>query len=176
MLASFSRSSRAARAAVSAAAGCQSQSVAAWRGGTTQSGPHGSAARALSTSASSSGSGDAQPGPPMRGLALAVTAALAGGGLWVSQNATQALHLRSGWARCTAGLQVDTWPIRRPGSSRRGCRQQCRPTWESTRHTAKRSSRATPGTRQAGSCGNPCPCSLWRKHFSSCLWRRHHLK
>lgn len=99
MLASFSRSSRAARAALSAAAGGQSQHVAAWRAGTTQLGLHGSAARALSTSAPSSGSGDAQPGPPMRGLALAVTAALAGGGLWVSQHATQALHLRLGWAR-----------------------------------------------------------------------------
>lgn len=64
---------------------------------------------------------------------------------------------------CNAALQVDTWPIRRPGSSRQGCRQQRRPTWASTLHTAKQSTAATPGTRQAGSCGIPCPCSLWRK-------------
>lgn len=87
MLASFSRSSRAARAALSAAAGGQNHSVTAWRDGAAHLGCHGTAARAMSSSASSSGSADAQPDLPMRGLALAVTAALAGGGLWVSQNA-----------------------------------------------------------------------------------------
>ena len=88
MLASFSRSSRVARAALSAAAGGQTRSATAWRDGATHTGCH-VAARAMSSSASGSGSGDAQPGLPMRGLALAVTAALAGGGLWVSHNAIQ---------------------------------------------------------------------------------------
>lgn len=46
-------------------------------------GCRGIAARALCT-AVTQGSGPEQPQRPMRGLALAVTAALAGGSLWVS--------------------------------------------------------------------------------------------
>lgn len=84
MLSGFSRSSSLARAVLAGAAAGHRHGATACGSGIARAACHGAAVRALSTASQSCSSEQSQPQPPMRGLALAVTAALTGGTLWVS--------------------------------------------------------------------------------------------